>query len=141
MCTACQQEWSLDITQQQEDVTIADVAQEGYSVKPAPPPEPAGSPDPLNSGDSIGASGGIGISCASGPKEVESAVVVLESRLDFMLRYLELGQQQLPQQTKDMVMQLIKGALTWKTERRTEGEIQDKVKELDSAMTGLVGQG
>lgn len=57
----------------------------------------------------------------------EGATTTLESRLDYMLKYLELGKDQLPKHIKDAVLSMIKETLSWKTQDRTDAEIEGKI--------------
>ena len=67
-----------------------------------------------------------------------SATTKLESDLDYMLKFLELGAGNISEQLRDAILKIVKETLTWKKGERTIDQIQAKTKALSDTMTDLL---
>lgn len=63
----------------------------------------------------------------------------LDSRLDYMVRYLEQIRRPLPDGVREIVLNAVKATTSWKNAERTSAELQCKIDELDRLMT-VVGK-
>merc|ERR1712129_344293 len=73
-------------------------------------------------------------------KREPAGLAVLETHLDFMVKYLELGGDKLLPETKSAVLKLIRQAMSWKESPRTASEIHEKIEELSTQMMKITGQ-
>ena len=63
----------------------------------------------------------------------------LGSRLDYMLRYLELDEKQvLPRTARNYVLDAVKATSTWQKQTLTVAMLKAKVEELDKLMVDLI---
>jgi len=65
----------------------------------------------------------------------EQLLLLLESRLDYMVKYLELDpRRELPAQVRDGIMHKVKETITWKEQSLTREALDGKIAELDTFM-------
>ena len=82
-----------------------------------------------------GTSGGLRSEVA----DIVELCKTLDSRQDYMLKYLELDSGNvLPQHVRDAVVQAIKATLAWQKQPLTPEALQAKVSELDCLMMDIV---
>ena len=72
---------------------------------------------------------------------VESLRRMLESRLDHMIKFLELDTSgRLPEPFRAEVLQAVREAMGWQSEPRSASALQQKIEDMDNFMTQALKQ-